>query len=38
MVPVATLPIDETPEGDVARLHDLGYRGLKIIGIAAADR
>ena len=32
MVPVATLPIDETPEGDVARLHDLGYRGLKIIG------
>ena len=32
LVPVASLPVDETPEGDVARLHDLGYRGLKIIG------
>ena len=32
MVPVAHLAVDETPRGEVDRLHDLGYRGLKIIG------
>ena len=32
MVPVANLPVDETPRGEVERLHDLGYRGLKVIG------
>jgi predicted TIM-barrel fold metal-dependent hydrolase len=32
MVPIATLPVDETPRGEVQRLHELGYRGLKIIG------
>ena len=32
MVPVAHLAVDETPRGEVRRLHELGYRGLKIIG------
>ncbi|MYI82113.1 MAG: amidohydrolase [Chloroflexi bacterium] len=32
MVPVASLPMEEVPPGEVERLHDLGYRGLKIIG------
>ena len=32
MVPVATVSVDETPRGEVERLHDLGYRGLKVIG------
>ncbi|MYE46971.1 MAG: amidohydrolase [Chloroflexi bacterium] len=32
MVPVASLPMEETPEGEVERLHEIGYRGLKIIG------
>ena len=32
MVPVAFLSVDETPRGEVTRLHGLGYRGLKIIG------
>ena len=32
MVPIASLPMEEVPPGEVERLHDLGYRGLKIIG------
>ena len=32
MVPVAFLSVDETPRGEVTRLHGMGYRGLKIIG------
>lgn len=32
MVPVAHLLVDDTPRGEVTRLHGLGYRGLKIIG------
>ena len=32
MVAVASIPMEETPAGEVERLHDLGYRGLKIIG------
>ena len=32
MVPVAHFRIDEANAREVARLHDLGYRGLKVIG------
>ena len=32
MVPVASLPMEDVPPGEVERLNDLGYRGLKIIG------
>ncbi len=32
MVPVALLPMEETPPGEIERLHGIGYRGLKIIG------
>ena len=32
MVAVASIPMEETPAGEVERLNDLGYRGLKIIG------
>ena len=31
-VPVATVNVDETNGHDIRRLHELGYRGLKIIG------
>ena len=32
MVPVASLPLEDVPEGEIERLNDIGYRGLKIIG------